>query len=805
MIKFVGIHHKPNKLRMTILKRFLMIIAVLSIAVPVQAQFRSLLKKANKQYELHAFNLAIGSYQAALRRRPDSEEALGKLADCYRHLNDMEQAARWYAQAVKQRKVDPIHILNYGKVLKGMGRYAEAKQLFQRYQNHDAAVGNHYAASCNFAISQLNAPSAYIISEEPINTSFSEFGPTFFGDQLVYSSARTDIQRSSSGWTGSASNQLFLANIDPVSGQLTSPTFFKPANQNAFNEGPLTFSSDGRTVLYTKNDFVDGTRHLGSSGMQLDIFEATVDNFNGWQRPKAFPYNDNTFSTGFPNLSPDGEKLYFASNRPDGFGGFDIYVSYRTKDGWSTPENLGPVINSPGDEVTPFFDGQSLYFSSDWHQGMGGYDVFRATQNNDRWIRIAHLGSKVNSPGDDYGFIFDSFRNIGYLSSNRSGGRGNGDIFKVIQSGDGIKIRVKNSSDGNPISGAEIDFSACGRGQHLTDANGIYSFQLQGNLNCDIIIRKDSFISSNVNINTSANLASARGKSFEVTLSKIGEEYIGKIVSYATRRPANGVSIFATNQTTGSYSETRTNQAGEYALALSPNSVYLLRYSSPGFRDVNRTVRTGSADDRAILGIISLLPSSAPNDDANDTSSGSNTDGMVGAGYAVQIAALGTPEMDKFDYLNDLGQLYYKSEGNFYKIRLGVFNDRQAAERALATVKERGISGAFIAEERGGAVGTKSGEQEKGGDGSENEDFSGIVSNYKIQLGAFINPARFNAEKVMHLGVIEDRIKNKYTLKLLAGYETEEEAKSILAEVKRSGFADAFVVKDENGQLIKVR
>ena len=745
---------------MTILRRILPVILALAFTLPASAQFRSLLKKANKQYELHAFNLAIDSYKSALRRRPDSEEALGRLADCYRHLNDMEESAKWYAQAVKQRKVDPIHILNYGKVLKAMGRYAEAKQLFQRYAQEDALVGNHYAASCNFAISQLSAPSIYIVSPELINSSASEFGPAFYGDRVVYASARTDIQRSSTSWTGGSFNQLFLANIDQISGRLISPIFLKQSLDKAFNEGPLTFSSDLKTVIFTKNDFVDGTRHIGSSGMQLNIFEASVDPYGNWRNEKPFPYNDNGYSTGFPNLSPDGEQLYFASNRPDGFGGFDIYVSYKTANGWSTPENLGPVINSPGDEITPFYDGQSLFFSSDWHQGMGGYDVFRATQNNERWTRIIHLGSKVNSSGDDYGFIFDSFRNIGYLTSNRREGKGNGDIYKVSQSGDGIVVRVKNASDGSPIVGAEVDFTACNRGLHLTDANGVYSFQVQGNINCSVIIRRDSFVSSNLNISTSSNLDGNR--SFDVTLSRVGEEYIGKIVNYASRSPVKDITIFATNQNTGSFTETKSNQAGEYALALSPKSIYLLRYSAPGFRDVNRTVRTTSGEDRSILGVISMLPSTTVGGGAIVTDGGgSSTPTDVKAGYAVQLAALGSPDLTKFEYLNDLGQLYYKNEGSLYKVRLGVFSSRQGAEKALATAKSRGASGAFIIEERGGPAG-----QIGGGNTSTiiDEDNSGVVSKYKIQLGAFRNPQGFNASNISDLGVIEDRKRGNLTI-----------------------------------------
>ena len=791
-------------------KLVLLLMLAMCSAAPLHAQFRSLLKKANKQYELHAFNLAIKSYRDAIQRRPDNAEALAKLADCYRHLNQMEDAERWYAQAVKQRKVDPQYIFNYARVLKALGKYDQARQWFLLYAQSDAVAGNHFAQSCNFSKSQLAAPSNFLTSREPINTSASEFGAAFYGDNVVFSSARTDIKRSSStgqndkSWTGRSFNQLFLAKVNTQSGQLSSPVFLKRVADGTFNQGPLAFAPDGRTVVFTKNDFVDGTRHIATSGMQLGIYIAEINRNGDWTNEIPFPYNGTDYSTGFPNFSPDGQVLYFSSNRPDGFGGYDIYVSYRTGNGWSTPENLGPVINSPGNEVTPFFDGQSLYFSSDWHQGMGGYDVFRGEQNNGRWIRTVHLGARVNSPRDDYGFIFDSFKNQGYLTSNRAGGRGNEDIYKVTKSGDGIVIRVRNASDGQPINGALIDFTGCNMGQQSTDANGMYSFQATGGVDCDVTISKEEYVSSNLDLTV---FGISRNRTFDVTLSKRGEEYVGNIVSYATRNPVRGVTIIASNQKTGSYSETKSNSTGEYALALSPGSTYILRYSGPGFRDVNRTVRTMDGFDRGILGVISMLPSNAAGGDPNaGMGDGSGLGGGtvdLQSGYAVQVAAISQPEMERFSNLENLGQLYYRSEGRLYKVRVGVFGSRQEAEQALSQVKRNGFSGAFIVEERGG-------EANAGGaqSGTEPGDTGGGVvdtGRYKIQLGAFRNAGSFDPGPVSHLGYIEDRQRNNLTIKLLTGFGSESEAKLALQEVHQSGFPSAFVVLDENGKLNRVR
>ena len=797
------------------MKRLVLLLTLaMCSTVPLHAQFRSLLKKANKQYDLHAFNLAIKSYRDALRRRPDNTEALAKLADCYRHLNQMREAERWYAQAVKQRKVDPQYIFNYARVLKALGKYDEARQWFLLYAQSDAVAGNHFAQSCNFSKSQQAAPSNFLTSLEPVNTSASEFGPAFYGDNVVFSSARTDIKRSSSAgnqdnksWTGRSFNQLFLARVNDQTGNLSSPVFLKRIADGTFNQGPLTFSPDGAMVAFTKNDFVDGTRHIATSGMQLGIYIADINRNGDWINEVPFPYNGTDYSTGFPNFSPDGQALYFSSNRPDGFGGYDIYVSYRTGNGWSTPENLGPVINSPGNEVTPFSDGQSLYFSSDWHQGMGGYDVFRGEQNNGRWIRTVHLGARVNSPRDDYGFIFDSFKNVGYLTSNRSGGRGNEDIYKVTKSGDGIVIRVRNASDGQPLDGALIDFSNCNMGRQRTDANGIYSFQATGGVDCDVVISKEEYVSSNLDL---AVFGVSKNRTFDVTLSKRGEEYVGNIVSYADRRPVRGVTIIASNQKTGSYSETKSNNTGEYALALSPNSTYILRYSGPGFRDVNRTVRTMDGFDRGILGVISMLPSNVAGGNPNIDDGGTGGGGVVNvqSGYSVQVAAISQPDMDRFAGLERIGQLYYRGEGRLYKVRLGVFASRSEAERALAQVKNNGFSGAFIVEERGGEANVGGGESPGIEDpGPTNPGDGGFVNagGYKIQLGAFRNPGSFDPSPINHLGYIEDHLRNNLTIKLLAGFGSESEAKLALREVQQSGFPSAFVVLDDNGQLSRVR
>lgn len=795
---------------MSVTKYILLTLLAVTLQYSVFGQlFNNNLRKANKQYELHAYNLAISSYQEVLERRPRDTEALSKTADSYRHLNQMTEAATYYARAMQQNDVEPIYKLQYGHVLKALAQYQEAQRMYLEYAKDNPVEGNHYAQSCNFAITQQNIPATYMVTNEFINSSSSEFGPAFFGNnQVVFSSARRDIQRSSAGWTGQANNQLFIATTG-TNGYLEAPYFLKSDAKNAFNEGPTSYTRDGRWVAYTKNNFVDGTRQIPSSGMNLSIQIAEVAATGDWINDKPFDYNGTDFSVGFPRFSPDGNALYFASDRPDGFGGYDIYVSFRvgSTNNWSAPQNLGPVVNSPGNEFTPYFDGNQLYFSSDYHEGFGGFDVFRAEQSNNRWVRIFHMGNGINSPRDDYGFIYDGFKNLGYMVSNRSGGRGNEDIYKVTKSADNVAIKVKNAADGTPIPNVTIDFAACGEGSFSSNNLGVYTFQAVQGLDCNILIRKDGYISQSVRVVSTG--VSQGTREYEVMLPRIGEEYAGRVVNYISRLPLEGVTITASNQATNSATNIRTDINGDYMLALSPNTTYLVRYSRPGFRDINRTVRTTGQFDRDALGIISMIPADADvsirdpfaNDPNNNPTNPTTT---VSKGFAVQVAALNKPTLEGFSDIKNFGTLYYTQVGSIYKIRVGTYQTREEATRILQLVKNQGYKGSFIVEEEGGQQVNTGGTTNDLTPKTPSPGTTATAKRYKIQLAAYRNVNYFDDSKISGLGTIEEIKKGNFTVKILAGFDALQEANQVLREVKAAGFKDAYIVEDINGTLKKV-
>ncbi|MBR9920529.1 MAG: hypothetical protein GYB31_06790 [Bacteroidetes bacterium] len=808
----------------------LLIIFCSVLVLPANAQ--STLTKANKQYELHAYNLATKSYLEVLDRQPGNLEALVKVADCYYMLNRLDDARIYYERAANQGNVQPEVYFKYGQSLKGIGQYELARLQFLKYAETHPVDGQQFARSCEFALARINESPGFVVKREYLNTAASDFGPAFWNDQVVYSSARTDMKRSrgsSNNWIGTANNQLFITEQDN-NGYLQAPGFLRTDLRNVYNEGPVSYSPDGQWVAITKNNYTDGTRHIPQTGMELSIYLAEVKDNGDWEDPVPFPHNGAGYSTGYPCFSPNGNAMYFASNRPDGFGGYDIYVSYRNGKSWSPPENLGAIVNSIGNEISPFFDGNELYFSSDWHQGFGGYDVFRANRGNgERYTVLEHAGTEINSPRDDFGFIFDNDNNIGYLVSNRVGGEGSEDIYRVKKKADQLVIQVVNGSDLTPIEDAIVDFSSCGEGKYTTDNTGVVRVNARQGINCEAEIRKYGYISSTINITTTGL---SPNRNMEVILTRIGEDYLGSVVNLLSGYQLDNVSVRAISQASGSSMESTTNMRGEYSLALRPNTSYIIRYSKPGFVDVSRTLQTNDGLDRSVLGTISLTPSGAvQNRDQQqkilakgnaDIPESYSADATIPESpkttqltdfFAIQVAAVPlnrTVDLSQYESkLGGISEVYTTKEGSHNKVRLGPFTSRAEANSALTVVKGKGYSSAFIVKEEVDKMTPKSGSIPQAIPESYDTPAPipapGAEKMYWVQLAAYSNTKYFDPNKVSDLGLLEDHKRGGLTVFYLGSYTTKGDAQKVLAEARDRGFSGAYVVMKDGDAFKRVR
>jgi hypothetical protein len=199
----------------------------------------------------------------------------------------------------------------------------------------------------------------------------------------------------------------------------TEPEIWQDELKTNANDGPLTIDTAGTIIYFSQN--YDAPKGLGNIRNQsrVGIFKAELVN-KKWKNIVPFEHNDDKYSTMHPSLSPNGKLLFFSSNRRDGQGGFDIYVCKKTGDTWSEPVNLGPLVNTPGHEVMPFYQSTGrLFFSSNRHPGLGKYDIYYTENVDGVWVTPVNLGAPINSKRDDISFAADNKLKEGYFASDR--------------------------------------------------------------------------------------------------------------------------------------------------------------------------------------------------------------------------------------------------------------------------------------------------------------------------------------------------------------------------------------------------
>ena len=421
--------------------KYLLIAFFVLTSVFAQAQNNEL-AQANTFFKAFLFKEAIPLYEVALEKDPYLGDAMVNLAKCYYYTNNIVKAETWYARILRYDGYKQ-YAFDYGEVLKMNGKYVEAKSWFNKSTRDNHTRGMHYAKSCDFAQTTSPLSRIYKVKALPkLNSKSADFAPTLYDNDLIFGSSRSVAveKQGQVAWTNDAFNQHYIAEKD-AEGKITTGNALRSFIGNDINDAPMSYLPSVDMVAITSNNFMDGIRHISGSGLMMDIYMYNSKSNKEWDHnsEQFFPFNANVdtktpFSTGHPCLKDNGTTLYFCSNKAGGYGGYDIYVSRKTASGWSLPENLGHPINTRGNEMSPFVDEKGrLYFSSDWHLGYGGMDVFTADRYAYGWGNVENMGNEVNSPSDDMYFVFDAETRMGYLSSNRVGGRGNEDIYQVIQ------------------------------------------------------------------------------------------------------------------------------------------------------------------------------------------------------------------------------------------------------------------------------------------------------------------------------------------------------------------------------------
>lgn len=391
------------------------------------------------------------------------------LADCYRKTNQYNLAEIEYAIVCQDKRLkDNRQKLYYAQVLQTNQKYDEAAKWYQNYLQsfpNDRLAQNQLKACEN--INKYILKNNIYITNLPFNTDGYDFGASIFGNTLYYTSTggkeKNIKPKDINSWTGERFMNLFTVNIEQsdTASDAFSAASSLPKNVNTkFNEGPLCFNKDGSKVYFTRNQFNPEEKaklaYSKEKEANLSIFEATINNGN-WTNIKELPFNSKQFSCGHPALDEPNNTLYFSSTMPGGFGASDIWKVTYDGDKWSKPTNLGATINTEGEEMFPTFDSdKNFYFASSGLGGLGGLDIFSSKLDNNKITEIKNLGTPINSSYDDFAYLINSDKTVGFFSSNRPGGKGEDDIYRFSNIQYKLEITVLNKNNKSPLPNANI-------------------------------------------------------------------------------------------------------------------------------------------------------------------------------------------------------------------------------------------------------------------------------------------------------------------------------------------------------------
>ena len=389
-------------------------------------------KKGDRYYDNSQYAKAIPPYEKSAKKTgADQQQILIRLGDCYRILNEYKKSEEAYKNAVALKGKIPAEVLyNYGTVLKCNNKYNEALNQFYAYLDEkpsDSKAKNAVKSCQQIKYWMTKAIEYEVKNVDGINTPKSEFCPALLNNKLIFVSERqTDFTEfGTSDISGQPYLNVFMSkvNVDKSS----SEKAFSDKVNSSYDDGPVSFSNDGKTLMLTRVDSKTKKSDKAFVNRAKIYFASGHD--TKWNSFKEFQYNSDNYSVAHPSLSSDSNYMYFTSDMPGGQGGKDIWYCKKNGEGWEKPVNLGTDVNTSGDEMFPYMrkDG-ILFFSSNGLAGFGGLDIFSAKEKEGKWIVSRVESMALNSNSDDFGICFlnDS---TGYFSSNREGGKGKDDIY----------------------------------------------------------------------------------------------------------------------------------------------------------------------------------------------------------------------------------------------------------------------------------------------------------------------------------------------------------------------------------------
>ncbi len=451
------------------------------------------LKEGDTYFKHYKLREAVVSYQDAFKGSTDKKVYLiSQIAKSYKLLFDYQNAAIWYEKLMEfSSDVSNQDILEYAQLLKNLEQYDKAMEVYDTYAKktqQDNATVQSFKTSCEWAKEHLADKPSYDVVVTTLQTGGVFLGADFYNAGFMYGSMQNDVEKTT------YSDLNYSKMTDSVNFEKAEKI---PGKTNSLtNDAHPSITADGKTLYFTKNTtdvfYYNPKKNkaieINKDGISLLNIYVSYNTNGEWSVPKRLSFNGKEFSCAYPFIDADGKTLYFSSNLPGGYGGFDIYKAVLKNDSvFSTPENLGKAINSGDDDFAPRVYDHKLYFASRGKGGFGGADLFVSEMGqNNKLSAPQNLGIPFNSSKDDFYILFKKDAEDGYFASNRDGQHGEDKFYyfkKTVVPPDTISGIVSDRITNAPLKGVNVNlYELNDKGDSLlvntipTDPQGYWEF-----------------------------------------------------------------------------------------------------------------------------------------------------------------------------------------------------------------------------------------------------------------------------------------------------------------------------------------
>jgi len=474
------------------IKKAHIVICLILMAGTITLRAQRNVEFADKQFEMFNFEAAAEHYKNSINSKKgvdDAAHVLTRIGDCYRLMNNAMEAEGWYAKAISEGGVRSKTVYNYAQMLRANEKYEASITEFERYADREpedkavkAIIEGLYRVE---ELSRVNPE--YNVRIVPFNSEGSDFGPFVKDDKLYYTTnGRPSGATKHDVWTNAIFLQLYEVNIAGYD-QFSDITLLKNKLNGLYHDGPVCIDPVSGDMYVTRNNYINRKATEDDEDIvNLKIVRKTSDGSGGWTEEiiDDFAFNSNDHTVGHASISADGQTIYFASDmaNDDAVGGVDIYKATRSGNTWGELTNLGPEINTVGDDMFPFISEKGhLFYASNGKEGLGGLDIFEAIASEDGWSDVYNMGAPLNTNYDDFALVFKEDKREGYFTSNRPSEFGDDDIYSFQDNGILLIGTVVDALTGEPVCNSNVDLLLGGGDldNALTKCDGKFRFSVK--------------------------------------------------------------------------------------------------------------------------------------------------------------------------------------------------------------------------------------------------------------------------------------------------------------------------------------